>query len=71
VVSAILALTTGIGMTAVAEGVETEPQHRFLVDAGCDYAQGFFLARPMPADDATELLLAQAAVRRRAKQRAY
>jgi diguanylate cyclase (GGDEF)-like protein len=71
VVSAILALTSGIGMTAVAEGVETEPQHRFLVDAGCDYAQGFFLARPMPADDATELLLAQAAVRRRAKQRAY
>ncbi len=71
VVSAILALTSGIGMTAVAEGVETEPQHRFLVDAGCAYAQGFFLARPMPADDATELLLAQAAARRRARQRAY
>jgi len=70
VVSAILALTSGIGMTAVAEGVETEPQHRFLVDAGCDYAQGFFLARPMPAEDATDLLLAQAARRRRAKQRA-
>jgi len=40
VVSAILALTSGIGMTAVAEGVETEPQHRFLVDEGCAYAQG-------------------------------
>jgi EAL domain-containing protein (putative c-di-GMP-specific phosphodiesterase class I) len=70
VVSAILALTSGIGMTAVAEGVETEPQHRFLVDEGCAYAQGFFLARPMPAEDATELLLAQAARRRRARQRA-
>jgi diguanylate cyclase (GGDEF)-like protein len=69
VVSAILALTSGIGMTAVAEGVETEPQHRFLVDAGCAYAQGFFLARPMPAEDATERLLAQAAVARRARQR--
>ncbi len=64
VVSAILALTSGIGMSAVAEGVETEPQHRFLVDAGCDYAQGFFLARPMPAEDATDLLLAQASRKR-------
>ncbi len=71
VVSAILALTSGIGMIAVAEGVETEPQHRFLIDAGCAYAQGFFLARPMPAENATELLLAQAAAGRRAKQRAY
>src|SRR5262249_53095166 len=69
VVSAILALTSGIGMTAVAEGVETEPQHRFLVDEGCDYAHGFFLARPMPATDATDLLLAQAANRRTARTR--
>src|SRR3954470_909228 len=69
VVSAILALTSGIGMTAVAEGVETEPQHRFLVAEGCAYAQGFFLARPMPAEDATELLLAQATRRRRARGR--
>jgi EAL domain-containing protein (putative c-di-GMP-specific phosphodiesterase class I) len=69
VVSAILALTSGVGMTAIAEGVETEPQHRFLVDAGCAYAQGYYLARPMPAEDATELLLAQSALRRRSRQR--
>jgi diguanylate cyclase (GGDEF)-like protein len=67
VVSAILALTSGIGMTAVAEGVETEPQHRFLVDEGCAYAQGFYLARPMPATDATDLLLAQASAARTAR----
>jgi EAL domain-containing protein (putative c-di-GMP-specific phosphodiesterase class I) len=59
VVSAILALTTGIGMTAVAEGVETVAQHHFLVTQGCACAQGFFLARPLTVDVATELLLAQ------------
>jgi diguanylate cyclase (GGDEF)-like protein len=69
VVSAILRLTSGIGMTAVAEGVETAPQHRFLVDEGCAFAQGFFLARPMPAEHATDLLLTQAAQRRRARSR--
>jgi EAL domain-containing protein (putative c-di-GMP-specific phosphodiesterase class I) len=56
-------------MTAVAEGVETAPQHRFLVDEGCAFAQGFFLARPMPAEHATDLLLTQAAQRRRARSR--
>jgi hypothetical protein len=59
VVSAILALTTGIGMTALAEGVETVAQHHFLVTQGCACAQGFFLARPLTVDVATELLLAQ------------
>jgi diguanylate cyclase (GGDEF)-like protein len=65
VVSAILALTTGIGMTAVAEGVETVAQHHFLVTEGCAYAQGFFLARPLTVDVATELLLAQVRAKRR------
>ena len=42
--------------TPVAEGVETEEQRRFLVDGGCALAQGFHLARPLPADAVTELL---------------
>src|SRR5207247_1510773 len=48
IVGAVLALANGLGMTTVAEGVETEAQHRFLRDAGCPLAQGFHLGRPVP-----------------------
>jgi EAL domain-containing protein (putative c-di-GMP-specific phosphodiesterase class I) len=55
-VAAVLALGRALGMTAIAEGVETRAQHAFLVDHGCPLAQGFLLGRPMPADE-LELLL--------------
>jgi len=60
IVAAVLALANGLGMTTVAEGVETEAQHRFLRDAGCPLAQGFLLGRPVPAAAMTELLEARA-----------
>ncbi len=59
--TAILDLSTALGRTAVAEGVETEEQHAFLADAGCPLAQGFLLARPLPAEGVEELLAAAAA----------
>lgn len=37
-------------MTCVAEGVETEAQIEALLEIGCNYAQGFFYDRPLPAD---------------------
>jgi diguanylate cyclase (GGDEF)-like protein/PAS domain S-box-containing protein len=45
---AILSLAHGLGIVAVGEGVETEEQRRFLIDAGCDLVQGFFFAPPLP-----------------------
>lgn len=45
---AILSLAHGLGIVAVGEGVETEEQRRFLIDAGCDLVQGFYYAPPMP-----------------------
>jgi diguanylate cyclase (GGDEF)-like protein len=56
VVRATLALAQALGIRTVAEGVETEAQLGVLVGAGCAYAQGFLLARPMPAEAATRLL---------------
>ena len=41
----------------VAEGVETLEQLDFLRERGCDVAQGYFLARPLPSSAMTELLL--------------
>ncbi len=41
-------MTRAIGLDMVAEGVETEEQARFLSECGCDIAQGFYYAKPMP-----------------------
>jgi diguanylate cyclase (GGDEF)-like protein len=51
VAEAIVALGRSLGMTIVAEGVETEPQRETLVDLGCDAAQGFLFHRPMREPD--------------------
>ena len=50
---AMIELAGALGMTAVAEGIETAEQYRFLADRGCPFGQGFGIARPMPADMAT------------------
>ena len=55
IVTAIVQLAEAIGMDSVAEGVESEAQRRFLVERGCTLAQGFHLARPLPASEVTEL----------------
>ncbi len=49
VVSATLLLTHDLRQDSIAEGVETQQQHRWLIEAGCTHAQGFLLAKPMPS----------------------
>ena len=51
VVRSIIAMSHGLNIRVVAEGVENEEQFRFLVRKRCDEAQGFFLARPVPAEE--------------------
>ncbi len=50
VVSAVVSLAHALGLRVVAEGVETEGQRDILLAMACDELQGFFFARPMPAD---------------------
>ena len=40
-----------LGLTVIAEGVETEAQMQFLRGRGCDEIQGYWLARPLEAAD--------------------
>ncbi len=47
----IIAMAHGLGLQVVAEGVETAEQEAILVALECDYAQGYFYGRPMPADE--------------------
>jgi diguanylate cyclase (GGDEF)-like protein/PAS domain S-box-containing protein len=55
-VRAMIQLAEGLGMTALAEGVETAAELDFLRRNGCPLAQGYHFARPVPADGVLELL---------------
>jgi len=51
IIDGILALATTFGREVIAEGVETTEQGLMLLTMGCKYAQGYSIARPMPADE--------------------
>ena len=56
IVRAIVDLAHALGMPAIAEGVETEAEWHILRELGCDGAQGWHIAVPMPAAQATRWL---------------
>ena len=50
IAAAVVALSHGLGLIAVAEGVETEHQRIILLEQGCDCAQGYLFSPPLPAE---------------------
>ncbi len=56
ITSAIVALGHRLQMTIVAEGVETEEQLSFLINEGCEEAQGYLFSMPLPAEELSTLL---------------
>ena len=56
VVGALVELGHALGLTVVAEGVETDEQLARLRDLGCDGAQGYLFSRPLPVDGVHALL---------------
>ena len=55
IVTASLALAASLGLSVVAEGVETVAQYGLLGDLGCDLAQGYLMSKPVPLDEAHDL----------------
>jgi EAL domain-containing protein (putative c-di-GMP-specific phosphodiesterase class I) len=53
---AIIVMAHKLGIKTIAEGVETEQQRDLLLEFGCDFAQGYWFAHPMPEAAFTELL---------------
>lgn len=57
IVSASVALARSLGLTTVAEGVETVDQYQRLTALDCDIAQGYLLSKPVPLEEAHQLWL--------------
>lgn len=63
IVRAIVEMAHALGMRAIAEGVETQDEWRVLHSLGCDGVQGWQVAHPMPAPEATNWIRSRTAVR--------
>jgi EAL domain-containing protein (putative c-di-GMP-specific phosphodiesterase class I) len=55
IVQSTIMLAHKLGMEVVAEGVETRAEAEVLAGMNCDYGQGYFFSRPVPAEEATRL----------------
>ena len=57
IVRAVATLAAGLGVTATAEGVETQEQLDAIRAEGCDEMQGFLLSKPIPAVEVEQRFL--------------
>ena len=57
VARSIITLATSLGLTVIAEGVETEAQRAFLAQHGCPIYQGYLFGRPMPLAEFRDLVV--------------
>jgi diguanylate cyclase (GGDEF)-like protein len=56
IVRTIVNLAHSLGLSVVAEGIETEEQYRILQEMGCEFAQGYHFSRPIFLDQAEDLI---------------
>ncbi|MEK1942986.1 MAG: EAL domain-containing protein [Pseudomonas sp.] len=62
IVRTVIGLGNNMGLTVIAEGVETAAQHQFLLDSGCQQFQGYLFSKALPPAAFTEFTLTRAAI---------
>jgi EAL domain-containing protein (putative c-di-GMP-specific phosphodiesterase class I) len=65
----IVAIAHTLRISVIAEGVETDEQYALLADIGCEYGQGYLMAKPQNLTEATSLLLSGQSLSSRTRQR--
>ncbi len=55
-VQAIIIMAHKLGIKVIAEGIETKAQRDLLVEAGCDFGQGYYYSKPLPGDKFLKLV---------------
>ena len=66
---AIIVMAHKLGLKVIAEGVETEGQRQLLINADCDFAQGYLYAKPVPSKEFEVLLQQQVDLKNRPANR--
>jgi len=56
VVNTIINLSNQLGVAVIAEGIETNQQLKWLEKLGCEFGQGYFFSKPLPASEIEQLL---------------
>ncbi len=56
IAESVIALSNSLGLTAIAEGIDTPQQLQWLKELDCELGQGFLFSPPVTAAQATELL---------------
>ena len=56
IIVSTIQLSHAMGAKVTAEGVETDKQLKFLLEAGCDYIQGYYFYKPLPKEDFAKVL---------------
>jgi EAL domain-containing protein (putative c-di-GMP-specific phosphodiesterase class I) len=56
IVQAVIIIARALGMTTIAEGVETPAQQHLLAALGCDEVQGYLFSKPVPIDEVPNII---------------